>query len=197
MVTKHEIKTAQTIEKLKKAAFELFAQKGYAVTSVNDITQAAGYSKGAYYSHFSNKEEIFLLIMEERMIEQHQRITHFLGEDPVEAQNVEQLLYEIFQYIFQMALDQYWVPMFIEFIANSNRSEKVQAGLTQMYINWRQVIEQLLLDLETRKLIRPKLPISVLAVTIIAMFDGYNIQSHVDKDTDPTQQFMVVRELLF
>ncbi|ASS74248.1 hypothetical protein CIG75_04120 [Tumebacillus algifaecis] len=197
MVTKHEIRTTQTIEKLKQAAFELFAQKGYTATTIDDITKAAGYSKGGYYSHFNNKEEIFLLIMEERMIEQHQRIAQSFQNRSVPSEDVEQLLHELFQYIFEMARDQYWVPMFIEFIANSNRSEKVRDGLTQMYMNWRQVIAQLLHDLAAKNLIRPRLPIEVLATTIVAIFDGYNLQSHIDGTVDPTQQFIVVRDLLF
>lgn len=55
---------AITREKLLEAAFELFGRDGYAGTSVENITEAAGFSKGAAYSNFESKESIFLEVLE-------------------------------------------------------------------------------------------------------------------------------------
>ena len=41
------------------AALELFSHRGYGATSVNDIAEAAGVSKGNVYHHFPDKESIF------------------------------------------------------------------------------------------------------------------------------------------
>lgn len=43
----------------------LFGEKGYAVTSVQEITEAAGVTKGAFYHHFESKEELLRLIHDE------------------------------------------------------------------------------------------------------------------------------------
>lgn len=52
-----------------KAAFELFAQKGYAQTSVDSVSVKAKVSKGLIYHYFDSKEEllkgVFLLMKEE------------------------------------------------------------------------------------------------------------------------------------
>jgi len=40
------------------AAFEMFANRGYASTSISDIAKKAGVSKGLIYHYFSSKEEI-------------------------------------------------------------------------------------------------------------------------------------------
>lgn len=53
-----------TKEKIKKIAFSLFAKKGYAGTSMNDIAKEVGINKASLYSHYSSKEEIFLNIYE-------------------------------------------------------------------------------------------------------------------------------------
>jgi AcrR family transcriptional regulator len=53
---------AQTRNALIRAARELFASRGYADTSVVDIASAAGATKGAFFHHFTAKEELFLLI---------------------------------------------------------------------------------------------------------------------------------------
>lgn len=48
----------QTVEKILNAAAALFAEKGYAHTTLQDIIETTGLSKGAVYHHFQSKEEI-------------------------------------------------------------------------------------------------------------------------------------------
>ncbi|WP_042346738.1 TetR/AcrR family transcriptional regulator [Bacillus massiliigorillae] len=50
--------------KIAKIAEELFSQKGYAATSMEDITTASGSSKGSIYYHFKSKEKLFMFIVE-------------------------------------------------------------------------------------------------------------------------------------
>lgn len=45
-------------EEILTAARELFLQQGYDATTVNDVIQAVGISKGAFYHHFASKEEV-------------------------------------------------------------------------------------------------------------------------------------------
>lgn len=47
-----------TKEKIIKASSSLFNTKGYKTTSLSDITAATGYTKGAIYSHFENKDNL-------------------------------------------------------------------------------------------------------------------------------------------
>ncbi|WP_280435954.1 TetR/AcrR family transcriptional regulator [Nocardia carnea] len=47
---------------LLDAAEEVFAEKGFAAATLDDIAHAAGYTKGAIYKHFSVKEELFLAV---------------------------------------------------------------------------------------------------------------------------------------
>lgn len=46
------------------AALKLFAHRGYNATSVQDIAEAAGVSKGNVYHHFGDKESIFRQLLE-------------------------------------------------------------------------------------------------------------------------------------
>jgi TetR/AcrR family transcriptional regulator, transcriptional repressor for nem operon len=52
-------------EKLIRAARNLMLAKGYPVTSVDEIIDAAGVSKGSFYHHFDSKEELALTAMHE------------------------------------------------------------------------------------------------------------------------------------
>lgn len=51
-------KGQKTREHLIKVSAELFNKKGYAGTAISDILQSAGYSKGALYRTFSDKDEL-------------------------------------------------------------------------------------------------------------------------------------------
>ena len=46
-------------EQIKEIALNLFVSRGYSKTTMDEIIQAVGISKGGMYHHFSNKEEIF------------------------------------------------------------------------------------------------------------------------------------------
>src|SRR3954447_6064385 len=52
---------------LLEAALAVFAERGYRDSSVDDIAERAGYSKGAMYWHFSSKDDLFFALIEERI----------------------------------------------------------------------------------------------------------------------------------
>ena len=58
---------AQTRQRLLLAAVEVFARDGYAGASVDEITEHAGYSRGAFYANFQNKDDLFLAMLEMQM----------------------------------------------------------------------------------------------------------------------------------
>ena len=43
---------------------EIFNRKGYAGTSMSDITEATGLTKGSIYGNFENKEDVALAVFE-------------------------------------------------------------------------------------------------------------------------------------
>lgn len=59
----------QTIENIISVSAELFIKKGYDKTSMQDIVDSLGMSKGAIFHHFHSKEDIFSAVME-RQFEQ-------------------------------------------------------------------------------------------------------------------------------
>jgi AcrR family transcriptional regulator len=63
MVRQSERREA-TIAAILQAARKLFARRGFAATSIDDIADEAGVAKGAVYHHFSSKEEIFTLVLQ-------------------------------------------------------------------------------------------------------------------------------------
>src|SRR3954447_17709743 len=71
-------------DELLAAALEVFARCGYGAASVDEIAQAAGYSKGALYWHFSNKAELLLALLEERIDAPTRELVALLESAPPE-----------------------------------------------------------------------------------------------------------------
>ena len=55
-----------TRQQLLDAAAVVFSARGYHVASIDDIADAAGFTKGAVYSNFASKEDLFLALIRER-----------------------------------------------------------------------------------------------------------------------------------
>src|ERR1700681_2063779 len=53
----------QTTQRLLDAAQKLIAKKGLSAASVEDIAAAAGYTRGAFYSNFSSKGDLFIELL--------------------------------------------------------------------------------------------------------------------------------------
>lgn len=76
-MNKKQQMSAQTKAHIAAKAAELFAQKGYAATTMEDICTATGMSKGSVYYHFKSKDVLFLYLLENNQsdqVEQWERI---------------------------------------------------------------------------------------------------------------------------
>jgi AcrR family transcriptional regulator len=57
-----ERRRQRTRDLLLDAAKDVFAQRGFEGASLEEIAEAAGYTRGAIYKHFGSKEELFLAV---------------------------------------------------------------------------------------------------------------------------------------
>src|SRR5215469_10505751 len=58
--SRRERRSAELRERLFRSALALFASKGYAETTVWDITEAADVGKGTFFNYFPSKEHILM-----------------------------------------------------------------------------------------------------------------------------------------
>lgn len=71
---------AQTKARLLAAAERLHAERGLAALTVEDIAEAAGYSRGAVYSNFTSRDDLVMTLFEHRA---EQQLEAMAGENPV------------------------------------------------------------------------------------------------------------------
>ena len=62
-VTKRRVRTRAN---LLDAAFAVFAAKGFGRVSIEEVCEAAGYSRGAFYSNFDSLDELFFALYQQR-----------------------------------------------------------------------------------------------------------------------------------
>src|SRR5512141_975059 len=60
----------RTRERLLDAAAVVFARRGIEAASLDEVAEAAGYTKGAIYSNFSSKTELIAALMDRRITQQ-------------------------------------------------------------------------------------------------------------------------------
>jgi AcrR family transcriptional regulator len=68
-----EEKKARTRAQLIDAAATVFARRGYVAASLDEVAEEAGLTKGAVYSNFDSKEELFQAVIDERFNEPMKR----------------------------------------------------------------------------------------------------------------------------
>ena len=70
-------------QELLAAALDLFVERGYAATRLDDVAARAGVSKGTLYLYFTNKEDLFKAVIKENLVpvlgEAEQMIDHYQG----------------------------------------------------------------------------------------------------------------------
>ena len=60
-------KRTQTQQRLLDAAFRVLASDGFAGASIWTIVAEAGFTRGAFYSNFESKEELFAAVVDREM----------------------------------------------------------------------------------------------------------------------------------
>ncbi|BDZ64339.1 TetR/AcrR family transcriptional regulator [Agromyces mangrovi Wang et al. 2018] len=66
-------------DQVQQAAVELFATKGYANTSVQEVVEAAGVTKGAMYHYYRSKDDLLFGIYERLLTLQQEHLDEIIG----------------------------------------------------------------------------------------------------------------------
>jgi len=78
-----------TRQLLLNAAEQVFARVGYEKAQVEEIAEAAGFSKGALYAHFKSKEELFLALYETKTASYLAKLRHALDSTPTREGKID------------------------------------------------------------------------------------------------------------
>lgn len=85
--SRRELYTETTKEALLEEASRLFAEQGYAATSLEEVASASLLTRGAVYHHFAGKKALFEAVLDRLGVEVMKRVTAIAAQhsDPIEA----------------------------------------------------------------------------------------------------------------
>jgi AcrR family transcriptional regulator len=106
---------ARTRDELVDAAERLFTRNGFHATSVDAVADDAGYTKGAVYSNFASKEDLFFAVYERRTEAAAAAVRRALEAAPDLAAGVEVVARGS---IDRRRRDDGWLAVFFEFWAH-------------------------------------------------------------------------------
>ena len=91
-------RTKEDAEKTRKAilvaALDIISEKGLANTSLDQIANQAGVTRGAIYWHFKNKTELFAVILDEWLKPTHQLSDKWLAQSKPSLKNLKTYMVE-------------------------------------------------------------------------------------------------------
>src|SRR5580692_1485230 len=128
-----ERRRQQTREHLLAAAAQVFAERGFHGASLDAVAAAAGFSKGAVYSNFKNKEDLFLALLESIYSREMRllRATLEASEVPPESRLTD-FLPLILDGVGQTPSPENWAVLYMEFALFAMRNPAAQRKLAEI-----------------------------------------------------------------
>jgi AcrR family transcriptional regulator len=183
-VTRRRVRTRA---KLLDAAFAVFAAKGFGRVSIEEVCEAAGYSRGAFYSNFGSLDELFFALYRERaelIADQVAGAFALDGPDldvPAAVDRVTDVL----------LLDLDWLLVKTDFLVHAARDPAVAETL----LDHRARLREAIADRRARARGRAELPdvlgdVDGAAHAVIAAYDGVTTQLLLDKDVQSARAWL-------
>jgi len=175
----------ETKEKILQVAFNLFLERGYKEVSLKDISDLVGLTKGAFYHHFTSKEDMFRQIVENYLLADSDR---FYGG--CSRNNLKQFMYEYLQELIA-----YMDKMQQQIFSRSNKSgisfytilfdalkifPDFANKLKEVHENERKVWEEVINNAKANGEIRKEFNSKQLAKTFISINDGLGMHSMLE-----------------
>lgn len=190
---------ARTREQLLDAAALVFARKGFAGASVEEIAESAGYSTGALYSNFESKEQLFLeLLAARRSLGITRRVTAVAGildreragdEDAFDA--LGQLFLRVADRITELA------PLQAEFWLYAVRNPDAMGVMAEKLSEQVDALEPLVAKVLERSGGAAEAPSREVTTAVLALFQGLVHQRRVDPGRVPDDLFARALRWLF
>lgn len=185
---------AQTRQAVMDAASAVFLETGFAASSMEDVARRAGFTRGALYSNFADKDDLFLALMDARMEERVADLTHLLSTssplsvmDDLRAWDVGQPGDEA----------EGWIRLFTEFRAHALRNESVRRRLVARERDLRGAYQRAIEAQFSALGLTPPVPAAVLATIAYTLDVAIPVEQLLDPEAAPDGFFFDALSLLF
>ena len=190
-------KQAETRRRLLDAGERVFLRRGLQGSSVEAIAAEAGYPRGAFYSNFEGKEELFVELLHARVYDRYAELAKESYEQPGTPR--EQLRWGA-ERLREMQKDEQgsWLfRLWLECLTQAARDEEFRKLAATFWSGNRALVAGQV-DATFRQAGRkPPLPSEQLATAMIALDVGLAVQHLVDPDAVSLDLYVPLYDLLF
>jgi len=175
-------KQQRTRRCLLHAAAQVFSKEGLEGASVEQVAQTAGYTKGAFYANFKSKEELFLVMLDERFAHELERLDRMLAgtHEPLEEAQAAAADF------IRFASEENWPRLYFQFVAHAARDEEFRQELaTRMGAMRGRLAELFKRWIERLNEIAP-IPQEQIAAMMCFMADGFLVDRMIEPGLDET-----------
>ncbi|MCW2765566.1 MAG: TetR family transcriptional regulator [Nocardioides sp.] len=176
----------ETRDRVLEAAERLFLVRGYTRVTIEDIASKAGYTRGAVYSSFAGKDEIFVALIDLRFDRQIDSAWSSLSA----SLTSEARLATLGRWMaaeFERARD--WSTAEIEFAAHAATKPALRARLADMQRDGRRDLAAFLSEQCAAAGVTPPFDPEMLALVISSLARGLMVEWMVDLTTDVAGAF--------
>ncbi len=176
-------KAEQTRQFIIEKTAPLFNKKGYAGTSLSDITTATGLTKGSIYGNFKDKEEVALAVFKHNTDQLSKKTADWISEHD----NAYDQLIGIFDFYRTN-----WIaisanggcPMLNTAIESDDGMPIMKARVKLTFDNWSKKISKILDDGIKKEVFKPEINTSQYANLFIMMIEGGILLSKIYNKQD-------------
>ncbi len=164
-------KSARTRQFIIETTANLFNKKGYAGTSLSDLTNATGLTKGSIYGNFENKEEVALAVFD---------YNHAKIQGEVQKRMALATSYYDKLLVYVRVYDQYTVKSFPEggcpilntAVEADDTHNLLKDKAAKAVLKWQKAVQQLIRAGMEAGEFRPDVDVSRMALSLIALIEG-------------------------
>jgi AcrR family transcriptional regulator len=190
-------KQAETRSRLMDAAGRVFLRRGLQGSSVEEITAEAGFTRGAFYSNFESKDELFVELLQDRVYRQYAQMVDETQEQPGTPRERLRWGIERVRDVQKGGDGNLLFRLWLECLTQAARDEGFRKLAATFWSGNRGVLgDQVKATFEElgRK---PPLPPKQIGTAMIALDVGLAVQHLVDPDEAPLDLYVPLFDLLF
>jgi AcrR family transcriptional regulator len=189
-----EEKKARTRAQLIDAAATVFARRGFVAASLDEVAEEAGLTKGAVYSNFDSKEELFQAVIDERLNEPMLRLAEDLDSTGTFAERAMEGA-RMFVDMAQQERDLFLLALEHN-IYVARRPEHAPA-YSARYREQLAMVADLITEQSKKSGLSLPLPADEMAIAVEALSQGMALQRLADPERVPDDLLGRVYALLF
>ena len=167
-------------ERILRAARDVFGARGYHGATIEEIAEDAGLSNGAIYYNFGSKEELFLALLDARLVERLEHARQTLASASASAGEQRALEDEARDITRSFKESREWRLLLIEFVAYAARNPVFAERFKDHKRRLRAAVAELLESHLSRRGITPPMPVDQLAIAVTGLTNGLAVEDLSD-----------------